>query len=150
MSSAKFMRKPANTHEMPSSPAEVQLGSDRTFGLVFAVVFGLVSGFPLIIGKPYHLWAGGLSVAFLATALVLPRFLRPLNRIWFRIGALLHKIASPLVMGLLFFSTILPTSLLMRLFGKRPLTLKFDTAAKSYWIKRGPAEPSPASMKNQF
>ena len=150
MRSAKFMKKPANTHETLSSSAEAQLGSDRTFGVVFAVVFGLVSAFPLISGKPYHLWAGGLSAAFLAAAIVMPRLLRPLNNLWFRIGLLLHKIMSPLVMGLLFFGTVLPTGLLMRLFGKRPLALKFDTAAKSYWIKRGPAEPSPESMKNQF
>ena len=144
------MNKLADTHETLSSSKEVQLGSDRSFGVVFAVVFGLVSAFPLVSGKPYHLWAGGLSAVFLVTALFMPRFLRPLNCVWFRIGALLHKIASPLVMGLLFFGTILPTGLLMRLFGKRPLALKFDTAAKSYWIKRGPAEPSPESMKNQF
>ena len=144
------MKKPANTHETLSSSAEVQLGSDRTFGVVFAAVFGLVSAFPLIIGKPYHLWACGLSAAFLATALVMPRLLRPLNRLWFRVGLLLHKIASPLVMGLVFFGAVLPTGFLMRFFGKRPLALKFDAVAKSYWIKRGPAEPSPESMKDQF
>ena len=144
------MNKLADTHETLSSSKEVQLGSDRSFGVVFAVVFGLVSAFQLVSGKPYHLWAGGLSAVFLAAAIVMPRLLRPLNNLWFRIGLLLHKIMSPLVMGLLFFGTVLPTGLLMRLFGKRPLALKFDTAAKSYWIERGPAEPSPESMKNQF
>ena len=118
MRSAKFMKKSAETHETLSSSAEIQLGSDRTFGMVFAVVFGLVSAFALISGKPYHLVAGGLSGVFLAAAIFMPRFLHPLNRLWFRIGLLLHKIASPLVMGLLFFGTVLPTGLLCACSGK--------------------------------
>ena len=150
MESDKHMEKSADTHESFSSSNELQPGSDRTFGIVFAVVFGLVSSYLLISGKHYHLSIGGLSVAFLATALIMPRLLRPLNRLWFKIGLLLHKIISPLVMGLIFFSTVVPTGLLMRLFGKRPLALKFDPSVKSYWIERGPAEPSPESMKNQF
>ena len=144
------MHKATDTHDSFSPSTELQIGSDRTFGIVFAVVFGLVSIYLLISGKHYHLWIGGLSVGFLATALVMPRLLRPLNRLWFKIGLLLHKIVSPLVMGLVFFSTVVPTGLLMRLFGKRPLALNFDPAAKSYWIERGPDEPSPESMKNQF
>ena len=144
------MEKRTDIHETLTPSTEVHSGSDRTFGVVFAVVFGLFSAFPLISGKPFHLWAGALSAAFLAAAVIMPRLLRPLNRLWFRIGLLLHKIASPLAMGLIFFGTVLPTGLLMRLLGKRPLALKFDAAAKSYWIKRSPAEPSPESMKNQF
>ena len=144
------MGKSADTHESFSSSNGLQPGPDRTFGIVFAVVFGLVSAYLLISGKYYYLWIGGLSVGFLATALVMPRLLRPLNRLWFKIGLFLHKVVSPLVMGLVFFSTVVPTGLLMRLFGKRPLALDFDPAAKSYWIERGPAEPTPESMKNQF
>ena len=144
------MDKAADTHDSFSPSTELQLGSDRTFGVVFAVVFGLVAAYLLISGKHYYLWIGGLSIGFLGSALIMPRLLRPLNRLWFKVGLLLHKIVSPLVMGLMFFSTVVPTGLLMRLFGKRPLALDFDPAAKSYWIERGPAEPSPESMKNQF
>ena len=144
------MKNPTDTHETLSTSTDVQLGSDRIFGVVFAVVFSLVSAYSLINGKPYYLWASGLSAAFLTIAVFMPSILRPLNRLWFSFGLLLHRIVSPLVMGLVFFGTVLPTSLLMRVFGKRPLALKFDPTAKSYWIKRGPAEPKPESMKNQF
>ena len=70
------MDKATSTHDSFSSSTELRLGSDRTFGIVFAVVFGLVSIYLLISGEQYHLWIGGLSVGFLATALIMPRLLR--------------------------------------------------------------------------
>ena len=144
------MIKYSTTHEQRHHSDDVKPGSERMFGFVFAVVFGLIAAYPLINGKTYNLWAGLFSVVLLATALLMPQTLRPLNRLWFRIGLLLHKIVSPLIMGVVFFGTVLPTGLLMRMLGKQPLTLKFDPTAKSYWIERGQAEPAPESMKNQF
>jgi large-conductance mechanosensitive channel len=87
---------------------------------------------------------------FLAAASLAPRALKPLNRLWFLFGAFLHKIVSPLVMALLFFVTVTPIAILMRLAGKDPLRLKFDRAAKSYWIERTPPGPAPETMRNQF
>ena len=144
------MNDSTDTHETLSSSTEVQLGSDRTFGFVFAAVFAFISVYLLINGSPHGLWAGGISIAFLAIALLRPIMLRAANSLWFRLGLLLNKIMSPLVMGLVFFGTVLPTGLLMRVFGKRPLALNFDPTAESYWIKRDPAEPTPESMKKQF
>ena len=92
----------------------------------------------------------GLCVLFGALALTAPRLLGPPNRIWFVFGLALHKIVSPLVMGLLFFLTVTPTGLLMRVFGKKPLQLDFDREAASYWIEREPPGPPPGSMKRQF
>jgi len=73
-----------------------------------------------------------------------------LNKLWFHFGLLLHKIVSPLVMGLLFFVTVTPIGLLMRTLGKTPLKLEFDKDADSYWILRDPPGPAPDTMKRQF
>ena len=76
--------------------------------------------------------------------------LGPLNRLWLKFGLLLYKVMNPLILGLLFFVTIMPIGLVMRAFGKDFLRLKLDRNAKSYWIDRSPPGPPPQSMKNQF
>jgi large-conductance mechanosensitive channel len=91
-----------------------------------------------------------LSGLFLAAALFAPKLLRPMNRVWFKFGLLLHHIINPLVMGLLFFLTVTPVAILMRLSGKDPLRLKSAPAARSYWIPRPPSGPASTTMKRQF
>ena len=76
--------------------------------------------------------------------------MRPFNRLWFNFGMALHNIVNPLVMGLLFYLTITPMALIMRLIGKDPLRRNFEPEAKSYWIERRPAGPAPESMRHQF
>ena len=138
------------THEDLSRKTVVPVGSDRSFGLVFAAVFVLVGAGPLIHGNEPRLWALGAAAAFLAAALLVPRALRPLNLLWFRFGLVLHHVVTPVVMGLLFFLVVTPVGLLMRLSGKDPLRLKRDPQAASYWIHRQPPGPTPDSMRNQF
>ena len=82
--------------------------------------------------------------------MLLPRALGPLHWLWQRLGLLLHKVTNPILLGLIFFGAVVPTGLVMRALGKRPLRLTFDPAAKSYWILREPPGPSPDSMKKQF
>jgi hypothetical protein len=91
-----------------------------------------------------------LAGLFLATALLVPASLRPLNWIWFKFGLLLHKIVSPVVMGLLFFVTVTPIALLLRAGRKDMLRLKRDAKCDSYWIVRQPPGPAPETMKDQF
>jgi len=130
-------------------PAEMKT-SERRFGLLFFVLCGAIGG--------YLMWRGGTgwyywltaTVAFGGLAVVWPRALRPLNIAWFRFGMLLHHIVNPLVIGAIFFLTVVPTGLIMRLLGKDPLNLRFDPKAKSYWIKRDPPGPEPGTLKNQF
>ena len=124
--------------------------SDRTFGLVFAVFFTIVAVLPMVHGEPLRLWALAAAGAFLALALVAPRLLAPLNRLWLRFGDLLHRIVSPIALAILFYGVVTPTGLLMRLFGKDALRLRFDREAKSYWIAREPPGPPPESLKDQF
>lgn len=139
-----------SSHEHKSHTDEGQPGSERAFGIVFAVVFALIAAFPLIKGNPIHLWAVIVSAVFLGLAFLWPRALAPLNRVWFRFGLFLHSIVNPVIMGMLFFATITPIALLMRLFGKDPLRMKLDKTASTYWIERTPPGPSSESMKNQF
>jgi hypothetical protein len=91
-----------------------------------------------------------LAAAFLLVALVYPRLLGPLNRLWLKVGLLLYKVMNPIVLGLLFFVTIMPIGLVMRAMGKDFLRLRLDSGAKSYWIDRTPPGPPPQSMRNQF
>ena len=86
---------------------EIKLGSDRSFGIVFAVVFALIASYPFYWGKTPHWWALAIAVGFLAVAVLRPSALRPLNLLWFRFGLLLNKIVSPVVMGLLFLFVFL-------------------------------------------
>lgn len=142
--------KNSPTHELQSHSTPVQMGSERSFGLVFAAVFALIALWPLKSGGDIRLWAAGAAVAFLLAALVVPRTLKPLNIVWFKFGQALHHVMTPLIMGLLFFLTVTPVGLLMRATGKDPMRLKRDTKADSYWIVRTPPGPAAESMKNQF
>jgi hypothetical protein len=126
------------------------MGSERSFGLVFAVVFAIVGFWPLKGGGDVRLWALGFALCFMLVALTVPRILRPLNLIWFKFGMALHRMVSPVVMGLMFFSTVTPVGILMRASGKDPMRLKRDPKASSYWIERTPPGPAPETMKNQF
>jgi predicted membrane metal-binding protein len=137
-------------HEDFSREEHVKAGSDRGFGYVFAGVFGIVTAISLWrSGTTWH-WSLPLAAAFLVVALVYPRLLAPLNRLWLKFGLLLYKVMNPLILGLLFFVTIMPIGLVMRAFGKDFLRLRLDRNARSYWIERTPPGPPPQSMRNQF
>jgi predicted membrane metal-binding protein len=137
-------------HEDYSREEEVKAGSDRSFGLVFAGFFAILGA--LSLWRHSQTWHYTLPVAaaFLVVALTYPRVLGPLNRLWLKFGLLLYKVMNPIVLGLLFFVTIMPIGLVMRAMGKDFLRLKRDPNAKSYWIARTPPGPPPQSMKNQF
>jgi len=144
------MAKNIGLHEDLTREDAVKGSSDRSFGLVFAAVSLVVAGLSLWRGG--WVWPYGLAAAaaFGGLALVAPRALAPLNKAWLRFGLLLHRVVNPLVMGLMFFLVIAPMGLVMRLGGKDFLRLKFDRAARTYWIKREPPGPAPETMRNQF
>jgi predicted membrane metal-binding protein len=125
-------------------------GSERGFGIVFAVVFAVIGLWPMLDGGPFRLWALIVAGVSLGTGLFVPVILRPLNRLWFLFGMALHKVMSPLMMGLLFYLTVTPIALIMRVVGKDPLNRRFDKNAKSYWVVREPAGPAPETMRQQF
>ena len=140
-----------NTHENLDRDDEVIGSSDRGFGLTFAAVFGLVGAYKLLgsgSGWGYAWFAGG--AVFLTLALAVPGVLAPINRAWTRLGLLLYRVVNPVIMALLFYVTVVPIGLVMRLFGKRPLQLAREPDAASYWIERLPPGPPPATMSRQF
>ncbi|HEX2365331.1 MAG TPA: hypothetical protein VHJ00_09930 [Bradyrhizobium sp.] len=139
-----------STHENFSRGEASSAGSsDRTFGLVMA---GVLVALSLINGWHHgRLWPWELAAAllFLLAAWLKPASLNPLNRLWMKLGLLLHRIVNPIVMGLLFYGTIWPTGLVMRMRGRDLLRLKHEPDADTYWIARPPG-PLPETMRDQF
>jgi saxitoxin biosynthesis operon SxtJ-like protein len=139
-----------NIHEDLTRHEETTSSSDRSFGLVFAGFFALVGLAPLIRGHSIRVWALGLCAVFLSVALIRPRVLGPLNRVWTALGLMLHAIVNPIVLGFLFFATITPMGIVTRWFGKDSLRLRRDPTEPTYWIVRRPPGPAPETMPNQF
>ena len=121
--------------------------SPKSFGFLFSIVFLIVALYPLLHSESLRIWALIISAVFLLLAFIAPNILSFPNKLWFKLGLLLGSIIAPIIMALVYFLTVLPTGLIMRLLGKDLLKQKIDKNAKSYWIER--KEPI-GSMKNQF
>ena len=125
---------------------DIKISSNRSFGIVFFIVFFLIALYPLLYSKDIRIWSLLISLIFLILGLINSRILTPLNKLWFKFGILLGKIVSPIIMGIIFFLVVTPIGFIMRILGKDVLSLKFNTN-KTYWIeKTGPK----SKMKNQF
>ena len=124
--------------------------SDRKFGLTFGVVFAVIALVPPLFGGHFRWWILAIGIAFSALALLAPRILSVPNRLWLRLGLLLHKVVNPLVLGAMFLLVVTPIAVVMRLLGKKLLNRTYDPTAKSYWIERNPPGPTPDSIRNQF
>ena len=125
---------------------EIKISSNRSFGIVFFIVFLLIALYPLLKDNDLRIWSLVISFIFLILGLINSKILTPLNRLWFKFGLLLGKFISPLIMGIIFFIVVTPTGIIMRLFKKDLLNLKYNKK-ESYWInKSGPK----SKMKNQF
>ena len=125
---------------------DIKISSNRSFGIVFFVVFLLIALYPLTYSEDIRIWSAIISLIFLVLGLLNSKILSPLNKLWFKFGIFLGKIISPLIMGIIFFLVVTPIGFIMRLLGKDVLNLKFNKN-KSYWIEKdGPK----SKMKNQF
>ena len=125
---------------------DIKVGSNKNFGIVFFLVFLLISLYPLLKGSDLRIWSLLISFIFLALGLVNSNLITPLNKLWFKFGLLIGKVISPLIMGFIFFVVVTPIGIIMRLLRKDLLNLKYNKK-KSYWIeKNGPK----SKMKNQF
>ena len=138
-----------STHENFSRDEAASPGSDRTFGLVMAAALALIGAINFRHSGRLWRWELVLAALFLAAALSMPSLLHPLNRLWMKLGLLLHRIVNPIVMGLLFYGTIWPTGLVMRMRGRDLLRLKREPSSDTYWITREPG-PQPETMRDQF
>ena len=125
---------------------EIKIGSNRSFGIVFSIIFLIIALWPLLNEQSLRTWALIISLIFFFLGIINSKFLTPLNKIWFKFGIFLGKKLSPIVMGIVFFLVVTPTGLFMRLLKKDLLRLK-KTNDKTYWIEK---EDIKSSMKNQF
>jgi hypothetical protein len=125
---------------------DVKISSNKSFGIVFFVVFLITGLFPLINDQEIKVWSLLASLIFLILGLINSKILTPLNKIWFKFGILLGKIVSPIVMGLIFFLVVTPIAIFMKILKKDLLNLRYNND-KSYWIEKN--EPK-SKMKNQF
>jgi len=125
----------------------VERSSEKNFGIVFSVVFLLIGIYPVVDGNNVRLWAIILSILFFALAFLVPNTLSFPNKVWFKLGMILGAIIAPDIMALVYFTTVVPVGLTMRLLGKDPLNQKLDKDSNSYWIER---KQPVGSMKNQF
>ncbi len=140
----------SGTHERLVVEEVVTGSSNRAFGLTFALVFAFVGLWPLVRGRPVRGWAVIVAAIFLLAALAIPLVLSPLKRLWLKFGLLLHACMSPVIMGLVFYSTVTPMGIVGRMLGWDPLRLRFESDALTYWIERDPPGPTPDTMPRQF
>tara|TARA_B100002051_G_C16684947_1_gene612049 strand:+ start:219 stop:611 length:393 start_codon:yes stop_codon:yes gene_type:complete len=126
---------------------EIKISSNKSFGLVFFVIFIIVALWPLLNDGNIRIWSIIVSIIFLILGLLNSKILTPFNKLWMRLGALLGIIVSPIVMGVVYFGIITPIGLIMKLFGKDVLNLKLDKNKKTYWTLK---KKIPSKMKDQF
>ena len=125
---------------------KLKISSNKSFGIVFFVFFLIISLFPLFKGGDIRILTIITAIIFLILGLLNSPILSPLNKIWFKLGILLGNFVSPIVMGVVFFSVVTPTAIIMRILRKNLLDLK-RTKKNSYWIKKSQLT---SKMKNQF
>ena len=125
---------------------QIKISSNKSFGIVFFSFFLIISLYPLLNEGSIRIWAIVTATIFLILGLANSTILSPLNKIWFKFGIFLGNFVSPIIMGIVFFAVVTPTSLLMRIFGNNLLGLK-KSNKNSYWIKKPLIK---SKMKDQF
>ncbi len=138
----------SQSHETLASFRKVSAGSDRRFGLIVGAILCALAALPLLHHQPARLWLLVPGVVLVVLGAAAPAVLAPVNRLWFRFGLLLGRVTNPIVMGVLFFTVMVPIGWMLRRSGKDLLRLRRDPAAQSYWIARDPAAAS--SLQKQF
>jgi hypothetical protein len=126
------------------------LPSNRSFGAVFIVFFSLVAAVAWWRDASWSGWPAGMALVTLAMTRVAPRLLAPFNRAWMKLAEVMHRVMSPLVLGLIFFGMFTPIAWGMRLAGRDALKRRFERAAPTYWNERDPPGPDPAGLPDQF
>jgi hypothetical protein len=142
-----------STHEDFRRAEEVKGSSDRGFGLTVGGILLLIAAVRVWLHAGYgsiELALGAVGLCLVVLALVRAQSLAGLNRAWTKLGLLLFKVVNPVVLGLIYLTTIVPIGLIMRAFGHDPLRLKSDPQAPTYWVKREPPGPAPETMIHQF
>jgi len=130
-----------------TSDSKIKISSNRSFGLLFFIVFLIVALWPLKYEEDIRLWSLVLSIIFFILGVLNSKLLTPLNKLWFKFGIFLGAIVSPIVMGIVYFLVVTPIGLFMRLLGKDLLKTNKVKSTSTYWIKR---DKKHSTMKKQF
>ena len=125
---------------------DLKISSNRSFGIVFFLIFLLIAIYPLTYNSEIRIWSLIISLSFLILGIMNSKILLPLNKIWFKFGILLGLVFSPVIMGFIFFLVVTPIGILMRVLRKDLLNLKFSNL-ETYWIEK---KDQKSEMKNQF
>ena len=125
---------------------KIKISSNKSFGVVFFIFFLIISIYPLLKDGNFRTWSFIISLIFLILGLLNSKILSPLNKVWFKFGIMLGNFVSPIIMGLVFFLVVTPTSFLVKIFGKDLLSLKKNNN-KTYWVEKTGIK---SKMKNQF
>jgi hypothetical protein len=142
-----------STHEDFRRTEEVKGSSDRGFGLTVGGILLLIAAVRVWLHEGYgtvELALGAVGLCLVVLALVWAQSLAALNRSWTKLGLLMFKVVNPVVLGLIYLTTIVPIGLIMRACGHDPLRLKRDPQASTYGVRREPPGPAPETMINQF
>ncbi len=138
------------THETIVHDDSIEPGSDRSFGLIVGGILAAIGVYQYISDSALYLWFLIPGTALVLAGLIFPSVLHPLNVVWTKLGVLLGRIVTPIVMFLVYAVSVVPIGLILRLSGKDLLGLKKGTDKSSYWIERTPPGPTPESLKDQF
>ena len=137
-------------HEDLSRHDDGRMGSEKSFGLVFAAVFTIVGILPMFSGGQAKITWLAVAVLFAIVALIAPRLLAWPNRIWYRFGLLIAAVVSPVALAIVYYVSVVPIGLMLRLARKDILRRRVDESAQTYWITRQPPGPDPKSFRDQF
>ena len=121
--------------------------NNRSFGILFFIVFLIIGFYPMYNSDSPNKFFLILSIPFLILGMLNSKILTPFNRAWIKLGEILGLIIAPLIMALVYFIFLTPISLIVRIFGKDLLNIKFNKKLETYWINR---KKNLGSMKKQF
>jgi hypothetical protein len=143
----------ASLHENLSRSEEIKGSSDRSFGLTVGGILVVIALVRTWLHDGYgtvEMVLAGIGVCLFVLGLVAPSSLAVLNRAWMKLGLIMFKVVNPIVLALMYVTTIVPIGLIMRACGRDPLRLKLDPSASTYWVERDPPGPAPETMIHQF
>ena len=126
---------------------KIKINSEKNFGVVFSVFFLIVAIYPLFFNKTLSMIPLFISIILLLISFTLPKILKIPNKLWFKLGIFLSILISPIVMGIIFYTTVVPTGIIMRILKKDILNEKNNKAKHSFWTHK---KKTLTSMKNQF
>ncbi len=131
---------------MKEQNIKITIGSEKSFGIVFSILFMIIAIYPIFIGSSLNIIFFIISIAFIILSFIFPSIFIYPNLIWFKFGKLLGLIISPIVLSIVYLSVIMPIGIVFKIIRKDPLEKSFDSSKKTYWKDKSTS----SSMKDQF